>query len=74
MPTEDYQENEFVLMACWRVWKIVHLFHKPKTTGSGKTLKNNWTPEDVDLAAFLSDNAWNGWVQHLKDADDGEPA
>ena len=72
MPTKDYQENEFVLMACWRTWRVVHLYHKPKTTGSGKSMKNNWTPEDVDLISFLTENARKGWTLHLKDTANGE--
>jgi hypothetical protein len=36
-------------------------------------MRNNWTPQDVDLAAFLTDNAARGWTLHIRD-NDGQPA
>jgi len=35
-------------------------------------MRNNWTPEDVDLSAFLTENMRKGWTLHLKDEPDGE--
>ena len=60
---KNFQENEYLLDACWRVWRVFHLFYKPRTVGK----KSNWTGADVDLFAFLTDEAWEGWTQHLND-------
>ena len=73
-PHEEYAENEYILNACYRVWRVVHLYHKPKTVKVGKRTKTNWTPEDVDLFAFLSENARRGWTLHEKGEGDGESA
>lgn len=65
LPMADFAENEFILEACWRVWRVVHLHHKPKTTKVGKKMRTNWTPQDVDLFAYLTENAGRGWTLHL---------
>lgn len=69
LPIRDFRENEFILEACWRVWRVVHLHHKPKSTKVGKKMKANWTPVDVDLFAFLTENAGLGWTLHLGNND-----
>ena len=53
-PNGDYARNEFALDAMYQVWRVAHLFHKPTMLNG----KSNWTPEDVDLYAWLQENAW----------------
>lgn len=71
LPTKDFVENDYILKAAYQVWRVVHLHHKPKTVGTGKHMKNNWTPDDVDLLAFLTDNARKGWTLHLAEKQNG---
>jgi hypothetical protein len=74
IPQGGFVDNEFILEACWRIWRVVHLHQKPRTRGSGKNMKNNWTPSDVDLFAWLTDNAGYGWTLHLEEGENGQPA
>lgn len=53
-PADDFTRNEFVLDAMYRVWRVWNLFHKPTMIAG----KSNWTPEDVDLYAWLQEQAW----------------
>lgn len=58
-PTEPYRRNETALEAMAFIWRVVHLFHKPKTRTNYKGVEeNNWTEADVGLFAWLNENAW----------------
>lgn len=68
IPTGRYQDNQFLLEACWRVWRVFHLHAKPRATNG----QVNWSSSDIDLYSYLQDNAHKGWVMPTRDVTDGE--
>lgn len=57
-PTKPLDYNQPVLDAAYAVWRVVHLFHKPQTRpGPRGSVESNWTPEDVDMFAWLEEEA-----------------
>lgn len=55
----DWGDNQFLCEAMRRVWRVVKLFHKPRTrTGKGGVVEANWDENDISLYDWLNRNAW----------------